>query len=369
MGFSIRLAPGVRIRASSRGVRTSLGPRVARVHVGGGRTGFSTGVGPVTYYTSGSRARRRTSSSRRAGSATAQRQLAAANRAAEKAEHARALLNALDAILNLHREEFPPAQRPVAPAPPAVDASAFRGTYVKQAKASTSLFARAERKAALAEAERRALADASALSAKYEQEHAAWRATLDQEWAALNANDPDEVLTTLVDAFEDNEAAAAAVGVEGAEVSLVVLVPPASAVPERQPTTTTAGNLSLRKLTKRETCDLYKLLVCGHALVTVKEAFAVAPGLTSARVVAVRATSPDAYGKVLAEVVLAARFERAALTGILWSQANAVQVVNDASTERIFIQKGAAQELLPVDLSKEPQLAEVVGAVDFEELI
>jgi hypothetical protein len=37
MGFSIKIAPGVRVRASSRGVRTSIGPRVARVHVGAGR--------------------------------------------------------------------------------------------------------------------------------------------------------------------------------------------------------------------------------------------------------------------------------------------------------------------------------------------
>jgi hypothetical protein len=279
------------------------------------------------------------------------------------------LRSALDAILNLHREEFPPAQRPIAPTPPAVDASAFRPTYVKEAKASTSVFARAERKAALAEAERRAQADAAALAAKYAEEQVGWQATLDHAWAALRANEPDVVLTTLVDAFEDNEAAAAAIGVEGAEVTLVVLVPPVSAVPERQPTITAAGNLSLKKLTKRETCDFYKLLVCGHALVTVKEAFAVAPGLTSARVVALRATSPDAYGKVHPEVVLAARFEKARLAGIQWSQANAAQVVNDASTERIFIQKGATQELMPVDLSKEPQLAEVVGAVDFEELI
>ena len=34
MGFSVKIAPGVRVRASSRGVRTSIGPRVARVHVG-----------------------------------------------------------------------------------------------------------------------------------------------------------------------------------------------------------------------------------------------------------------------------------------------------------------------------------------------
>ena len=38
MGMSVRLAPGVRVRVSSRGVRTSVGPRVARLHVGGGAT-------------------------------------------------------------------------------------------------------------------------------------------------------------------------------------------------------------------------------------------------------------------------------------------------------------------------------------------
>lgn len=368
MGFSVRLAPGVRVRASSRGVRTSLGPRVARVHVGGGRTGFSTGVGPVSYYTSGGGSRRRTSPVR-TGTVTAQRQLAAANRAAEKLDQARELLNALETILHVHRADFPPAQRPLAPAPPVVDAAAFRAKHVKEAKAATSVFARADRRAALQEAERRAQIDAATLAAQYEQERSAWQTSLDEQWAALNANDPETVLTTLANAFEDNEASAAAVGVDGSEVTLVVVVPPVSSVPERQPTTTAAGNLSLKKLTKREIADLYKLLVYGHALVTVKETFAVAPALASTRVVALRATGPDAYGKVRPEVVLAARFERERLVGIHWSQADATQVMNDASSERIFIQKGSAQELAVIDLAKEPELAAVVKAVDFEDLI
>ena len=39
MGFSVKLAPGVRIRASSHGIRAGIGPRVGRVNVGTGRTG------------------------------------------------------------------------------------------------------------------------------------------------------------------------------------------------------------------------------------------------------------------------------------------------------------------------------------------
>jgi len=164
MGFSVRLAPGVRVRASSRGVRTSLGPRVARVHVGGGRTGFSTGVGPVSYYTGGSGTRRRTSSGPRTGTATANRQLAAATRAAEKIDQAEVLAAALTAILNVHRADFSAAQRRTAPAPPPIDVAAFREKHVKEAKAATSFFSRAERKAALAEAERRAQIDAENLA-------------------------------------------------------------------------------------------------------------------------------------------------------------------------------------------------------------
>jgi len=37
MGFSVRVAPGVRVRASSRGLRTSLGSGRTKVHVGAGR--------------------------------------------------------------------------------------------------------------------------------------------------------------------------------------------------------------------------------------------------------------------------------------------------------------------------------------------
>ncbi|MGY2703331.1 DUF4236 domain-containing protein [Nocardioides sp. HB32] len=370
MGFSVKLAPGVRVRASSRGVRTSLGPRAARVHVGGGRTGFSTGVGPVGYYTSvGGSSRstaRRTSG---AGSATASRQLAAAQRAADKADEARALRDALVAIFDLHRGEFAAAQPPVAPPLPPVDVAAIHAKHAKEAKAGTSVFSRAARKNALAEATQRAQAEVAHVNAHYEQERQAWQTQLNEQWAALNRNDPDTVLATLAEAFEDNDAAAAAVGVDGSEVTLVVVVPGASSIPDRKPTTTAAGNLSLKKLTKSETADMYKHLVCGHVLVTLKEAFAVAPAISHARIVALRATGPDAYGKVKPEVMLAARFERISLHGIQWGTADAVQVVNDAATEKLLAQKGASKELVSIELKTEPELADVVDAVDFEELL
>ncbi len=47
---SFRVAPGVRLSTSSRELRAHVGPRFARLHVGGDGTGVSTGAGPFTLY-------------------------------------------------------------------------------------------------------------------------------------------------------------------------------------------------------------------------------------------------------------------------------------------------------------------------------
>jgi hypothetical protein len=152
----------------------------------------------------------------------------------------------LDAIMNVHRAEFASATQPVAPVPPAVAVAAIRGKHVQAAKARTSVFARSARRAALADAAKAADEEVAATQAAMQADHAAYQAALDRHWAQLTAGDPDAVLGTLATAFEDNEAAAAAIGVDGSEVSLIVVVPPANTLPDRQPTTTPAGNLSLK---------------------------------------------------------------------------------------------------------------------------
>src|ERR671936_218685 len=59
--------------------------------------------------------------------------------------------------------------------------------------------------------------------------------------------------------------------------------------------------------------DCYTLFVCGQVLVTVREAFAVAPGIRSARVAALRIDARDAYGQPKVSCLLAVRFEREGL--------------------------------------------------------
>jgi hypothetical protein len=366
MGFSFKVAPGVRIRASSRGIRTSVGPRAARVHIGAGRTGFSSGAGPVSFYTSvgGGRRGGRQSGSRPPSMASYQRQLAAAL----KAEEAQRLAAAFQEILNVHRTEFPPAVAPVASAPSLPDARTVHRRHEREALAGIGLLQRAARVQAKERAARAAEAEVAEAGQQAVQQQAEVQRQLDRRWRQLCANDPEVVLATLAEAFEDNEASAAAVTVDGAELALVVLAPPYEVVPERMPGRTQAGNLTLRKLPKGERSALYGLLVFGHLLVTMREAFAVAPGITAIRSVLLRHAGPDAYGRPRLECVLAGRFLRSAFDGVRWHEADASRIVGDTATE-LLVNLRRGTELGPIKLSQELEIQKVIELVDFEELL
>src|SRR4051812_41516500 len=218
MGFSVKLAPGVRIRASSRGIRTSVGPRAARLHVGGGRTGFSSGAGPVGFYTSLSGSRRRSPAR---SSAASQRTL---NQAA-KAQAAQQLNAALTNILTLHRQDFPAAERPIAAEPPAVAVKAVYAKHRRQARAGIGVFNRTARREARAHADVLAAGEVQRLEDERSTSRNRDQAELDRWWAALTGNDETVVIEVPTAAFEDNEAPAAPVGVNGSELTAVVLVP------------------------------------------------------------------------------------------------------------------------------------------------
>lgn len=272
-------------------------------------------------------------------------------------------------VLRLIEAEFPPATRPVAPPPPPVDPEPIRKKHQQQALAGVGLFARKERAAAKQAGSTAAEAELAEIAAKDAALHASYQQELDAYWEKLQQGDPDTVMAALAEAFEDNDAAAAPLGVHGTEASLVVLVPTEDAVPKSKPATTSAGNPTVKNLTQREQTDLYKLLVCGYVLVTVKEAFAVAPSVDTVRIVAVRGPGKDVYGKRRVEPMIASCFSRSALTGVRWSDVDAVQVWNETAQERVFQQSGRNKQFVPIDLSQEPELAEVVAAIDLEELL
>lgn len=151
-------------------------------------------------------------------------------------------------------------------------------------------------------------------------------------------------------------------------MELVVLSPSEELLPERMPATTPAGNLTLKKITKADRAALYKAMVFGHVVATVREAIAVAPGIRVARVVALRSSGRDAYGRPRIDVILAVRFDRKALDGVQWARADAADVVRDAGTEHALNVKGQAKKLQPIDLTKEPELAALLEHVDVDDL-
>ncbi|MFE6610900.1 hypothetical protein [Amycolatopsis sp. NPDC057786] len=157
------------------------------------------------------------------------------------ARQAEALASALQAILTLHRPDFPEAQHLVAPQPAAPDEHKVLARHLKSSLSGINVFARKTRKQANVRAAQAAQAELATLREKNCLLHDQWQAELDGLWQRLVDNDPDIVLGTLAEAFEDNDAAAAPIGVEAGEASIAVLVPNMSAIPERRPTTTAAG--------------------------------------------------------------------------------------------------------------------------------
>ena len=86
------------------------------------------------------------------------------------------------------------------------------------------------------------------------------------------------------------------------------------------------------------------------------------------RIIAVRDTGPDAYGKSQMEAVLAARFARAKLVGVQWATADASRVVYDTADRLHANLTGRTRELSALDLTAEPDLAAVLAAFEPTEI-
>jgi hypothetical protein len=354
-GFgSIRVAKGVRISASSRGLRTHVGPRGARLHLGGGCTGVSTGAGPFTYYTSGSdRRSSRGSGPNKAGLARSEKLVEGARLQAE-----------ILSIIEIHRVTFQPIDKPVVERPIAPRIDSFVKRRENEQLQGISLFKRAERKQAKTRAKQLAVADLKQEQERLDAEHRSILERIDRDWERLVGNDPDTVISTVETAFEDNQAPAAPVNVEGTTLSLAVLVPDIEDVPERKPSVTPSGNPTVKKMTKKERADLYLTLVCGHLLATIKEGLAVAPSIFDVKAVVVRRATDDVFGKRRMEVLLAGRYERSDLERVRWDEALPSDVVQEAAVELSWNFKGRPPQLQPLNLEDEPGLREFVAALN-----
>lgn len=316
-GVSVKLAPGVRVRASSRGIRTSVGPRGARVHVGAGRTTFSTGAGPFTASASVGGRRRGNSGgggSRNAG--TPRTTLAALERQARQAqrdEEIAAVARTEQALTSLHHEEFPLAQRPLLPLPPPVDPGPIRQAMLAQHLAGVSVFQRARRRQIKEWAVGAARDEAGRQYQARLAEHAEQQARLDSFWNALIAHDPAAVTARMESAFEDNQSPAACVDVGDDNVryaTVLVMFGTPQMIPEQKPMLTPTGRPTLKKRTKTDRNALYAAALGSAVLATVKEGFTVAPSVEEIRVLVVRKDPQALTPESFLSAIYAARFRR-----------------------------------------------------------
>lgn len=347
MGFGMRIAPGLRISASGRGLRVGLGPRAARLHVGAGRPSISTGYGPFTYWTplSGG-GRRRASMSSYAAS--------------ERAEQAAEMAELEHRLTSFHLHPFGTARAPVAPPPEPVDEAALLGEHRARERAGFGPLAFTARRAAKARAAGTAAAAAQAETTCRADERTELQQRLDAGWARLLANEPKTVLTVLETAFADNEAPAAPIDCAEGRASVVILADPLSAIPVRKRAVTPSGVPTLHQRTKTERCQLYLAYLASTVLATVKEAFAVAPRLAEVAVLVVHqdlaAASPQDY----VTAVYAGRFPRSRYEGRDWAALDVVEELYTAP-DALLRRVGQTGELAPLELSDEPELTAVMA--------
>jgi len=272
-------------------------------------------------------------------------------------------------LLTAHRADVQPALRPVAPPPPEPDVAEVHDRHRATATAGLRAHRRWARAAAQVLAERAADDEIAATRAQRALEHTAHQAELDTWWQALTRNDPDVVLAALAAAFGDgDEVTAAPLGVQGSEATLVVLVPPESVIPDGMPELDAAGRPSLRELPMGERSGLYATVVMSRALATVRQAMAAAPGLRSARVMALRTSRPDLAGRPRLDCVLAGRWTRHALDRARWDTADARTVAEDAAAELLYDLR-PGRSLRPHDLRAQRDMSGLADVVVIEGLL
>ena len=353
-GIGIRVFPGVRISASSRGVRAGIGPRVARVHVGAGPVGFSTGAGPVTLWTGGRRRRRRRAATAVAGY---EREVRRTQRAQDLATVAE-VNHLLVSLLGVHTENFPPATPRQAEAEP-VNADAVIKEHVDASLHGISILKRNERRAAREHAQAEAQATIAKLDLKREQQRAHDQRELDEAWKRLQDNDPETVLAALEAAFEDNEFPAAPLDCDGEDIFLLVTLPSRDAiVPNRKVGETPSGKTTIVKRTKTEQNVLYLGMMASAVIATCSEAFAVAPGARQATVLVIR---KDGLAQTIAPLALFS-LDRATITEAQSCDcAAALELLNRAPI--VINPRGRAHDLEPLDPSAAPGLPEVLERI------
>lgn len=368
-GVSMKVAPGVRLRASSRGIRASVGPRAARVHVGDGRAGFSTGAGPFSYYADvGGSGAHRGAIPRQPPRPTLA-QLDSQARTSDKAEQIQQVLRTEHALRTQHVVDFPASQRAFAPDAQPVDVDSIEQKFRRQAMANVGWFARERREYARMEARHAAVAVANEKFSGALDEAQRLQAAYDAYWNALCAHDLETVVAAIDDAFADNASESTCIDAGSDQdsghryASCVVIFEHPELVPDRMVATTPTGRPSLRKRSKTDINNVYVAALGSTVLATVREALAVAPATDEIRMLVVRQEREAAgFSNRGYSAIYVGAFLRRDMEYLNWHAIDPVeQLLNPRGAE--LIRKGVAGTVMPLGPDVQHQMASLLLAL------
>ena len=356
MGFGVRIMPGVRVRVSRRGIRTSIGPRIARVHVGAGRTGFSTGMGPFSYSTSLGSSRRRSSG----GSGYSGGQMTISQM--EKILQADQIQTRIKELTEAHREEFPAAVPQIAGIASVPRVERITKLIYREASKGFSIFAFAARRQLKMDCAEQAQVEKERLEQLEVQKQAQAQAILDAEWEHLFSNDPELLMPLLAEAFGDNEATCTPLSIKGSTLAVLMLAPSTDLVPEKKVGSTPTGRLSVRQMKVSERRELYFDIVFSQAVASIREAFAVAPGIKAIDFVMVRSEAHAKVGGGNLACVGFGHIKRDDIEARSLDEEPYLMLANSASKWTVNISK--TLDLGIVNLKDEPDIQSLLDAVN-----
>lgn len=201
----------------------------------------------------------------------------------------------LAALMAVQRSRFMPALRPTVPPPPPVDPATYRRAEWTRRKHEARFRQPAARRRLRAEIEHTAQTQATRERSRLQDIQQGYQARADAWWQALCAGHPQTLHTALATAFADNPAPVRISEAAGPQATLVLLLPHPRVLPARKPHLTPTGRRSSREWTKTDLQQAYADLLGAHLLATARESWAVAPSLTTLRILGVQLEPPTPH--------------------------------------------------------------------------
>lgn len=264
------------------------------------------------------------------------------------------ILDSLVRMTSSHEQGFE-LKKPLPPPPITVDRAAILEDARRQTLAGIPAWRVIERGRARARALNLAQIRGVVAQSEADQTWSRQLRAIDEEWAKLFENDPGVVRHTLQAAFSDNASRTLILDLAHDDATVGVVMDSVDALPTRKPGRTQTGRPSLRQWGRKDRNVFYMGVVGSTVLATVKEAFAVAPGLGSVTTIVLRHSPPPAAGlRSTLDIMYRGVFERERYERTDWNKLEPAEEL--ARAEHFVALNPKTAAFLPLDLSALPEM-------------